>query len=274
MVTKKKKPRLSILKKRAKKIDNIAYRKLDIMWFWRWLKLAVDMEGQSLDFGKFTNWNDAKSLTTRKGRYDEKQKVVEIRKRVVQKNTKKIVLGGGCLSSLNLKELKRLPKVINMTEKEKLDHSEKWFYDNKHLFADYTVHYAETNRDMIESNDYITMQIPKSLDRRKIDNQVDLLMTGLKLKNPSGKKRDITFVRGVQRDVMKKQWEVFKLKTIDKLENSRIAKKVGYQTGEMLEIKGGKKQTQGVRAVQKSYVGAKCMIFNIAKGIFPKSSIE
>ena len=79
MVTKKKKPRLSILKKRAKKIDNIAYRKLDIMWFWRWLKLAVDMEGQTLDFGKFTNWNEAKD-TTRKGRYDEKQKVLTIKK--------------------------------------------------------------------------------------------------------------------------------------------------------------------------------------------------
>ena len=56
--------------------------------------------------------------------------------------------------------------------------------------------------------------------------------------------------------------------------NAKIAKRVGYKTGDMLDIKGGKKQTQGVRAVQKSYVGAKCMILNIAKGIFPKSSIE
>ena len=74
-MTKKKQVRKAILKKRDKKIDTIAYGKLDIMWFFQWLKLAVDMEGQSLDFGKFTNWDDAKSLTTRKGRYDETQKV-------------------------------------------------------------------------------------------------------------------------------------------------------------------------------------------------------
>ena len=100
-----------------------------------------------------------------------------------------------------------------------------------------------------------------------------LMMKGLKLKTPGGKKREITFIRGVQKDVMQKQWEVFKLKTIDKLENSKIAKRVGFQTGGMLKIKGGKTQTQGVRAVQKSYASAKCIIINVGKGMFPKSTL-
>ena len=94
---------------------------------------------------------------------------------------------------------------------------------------------------------------------------------GLKLKQ--GRKRDITFIRGVQKDVMKKQWEVYKLKTIDKLENSKIAKRVGYKSGGMLNITGGKKQTQGVRAVQKSFESAKYIIINVSNGIFPKTTL-
>ena len=278
---KKKQGRKAILKKREKKIDTIAYGKLDIMWFWQWLKLAVDMEGQSLDFGKFTNWDDAKSLTTRKGRYDETQKVVEIKKRVVQKNTKKIVIGGIGLSAINLNELKRLPKIMSMTKREIFQHFNKWFVKNKHLFEDYTVQFVEDKNKMIDSDDYFTVQIPKSIDRRKIDNQIDLLMTGLKLKTPGGKKREITFIRGVQKDVMQKQWNVFKLKTTtgwmkNKTDenNQRIAQKVGY-TEKFNSLNAyDNKQIKGVRAVQKSYASAKCIILNVANGIFPKSTIE
>ena len=269
----KKKSRKTILKKRDKKLDTIAYGKLDIMWFFQWLKLAVDMEGQSLDFGKLSNWSDG-DTTTRKGRYDEKEKVVTIRKRINKPNIKKIVLGGIGLSAINLNELKRLPKIMNMTKREIFQHFNKWFVKNKHLFEDYTVQFVEDKNKMIDSDDYFTVQIPKSIDRRKIDNQIDLLMKDLKLKTSGGNKRDITFIRGVQKDVMQKQWDVFKYKKIDKLENSRIAKKVGYKTGDMLDIKGGKKQTQGVRAVQKSYASAKSIILNVSKGVFPKSTIE
>ena len=52
---KKKQVRKTILKKREKKLDTIGYNKLDIMWFFQWLKLTVDMEGQSLSFTK-SNW--------------------------------------------------------------------------------------------------------------------------------------------------------------------------------------------------------------------------
>ena len=279
MKTKKKQVRKSILKKREKKIDTIAYGKLDIMWFFQWLKLAIDMEGQSLDFGKLSNWSDG-DTTTRKGRYDEKEKVVTIRKRINKPNTKKIVLGGIGLSAINLNELKRLPKIMSMTKREIFQHFNKWFVKNKHLFEDYNVRFVDDKNKMIESNDYITVQIPKSIDRRKIDNQIDLLMTGLKLKTPGGKKREITFIRGVQKDVMQKQWNVFKWKHIDKLSSGFIAsskvknKILNFQQGKTLQIKGGKTQPQGLRAVQKSYASAKSIILNVAKGIFPKSTIE
>ena len=251
----KKKSRKTILKKREKKLDTIGYNKLDIMWFWQWLKLAVDMEGQSLSFTK-SNWVTGSQ-----------------NKQVRNPITKsfKIKVGGNGLSAINLNELKRLPKIMNMNKSEIFKHFNKWFVKNKHLFGDFAIHYAERNQDMIESNDYFTVQIPKSLDRRTIDNQIDTLMKGFKLKQ--GRKRDITFIRGVQKDVMQKQWEVYKLKTIDKLENSKIAKSVGYKSGSMLNITGGKKQTQGVRAVQKSFESAKYLIINVSNGIFPKTTL-
>ncbi len=271
----KKKPRKTILNKRDKKLDTIGYSKLDIMWFFQWLKLAVDMEGQTLEFGKLSNWSDG-TTTTRKGRYDEKQKVVTIKKRVLKPNSKKIVVEGNGLSTINLKELKRLPKIINLNKNERMKLLNKLFLKYKHLFGDFSIHYAERNQDMIDSDDYFTVQIPKSLDRRTIDNQIDTLMKGLKLKTPGGKKRDITFIRGVQKDVMKKQWDIFKWRHIEKRSSAFIAtnkKSLNYKSGETLQIKGGKTQTQGVRAVQKSYASAKCIIINVGKGMFPKSTL-
>ena len=253
----KKKSRKTILKKREKKLDTIGYSKLDIMWFFQWLKLAVDMEGQSLSFTK-SNWVTGSQ-----------------NKQVRKPTTKsfKITVGGIGLSAINLNELKRLPKIMNMTKREIFQHFNKWFAKNKHLFGDFSVQFVQNKNNMINSDDYFTVQIPKSLDRRTIDNQIDTLMKGLKLKTPGGKKRDITFNRGVQKDVMKKQWEVYKLKTIDKLENSKIAKRVGYKSGSMLNITGGKKQTQGVRAVQKSFESAKYLVINVSNGIFPKTTL-
>ena len=63
--------------------------------------------------------------------------------------------------------------------------------------------------------------------------------------------------------------------SIDKLGNSRIAKKVGYidKIGEQYSSDSGVKQTVGIMSVQKSFESAKCIILNVAQGIFPKSTI-
>ena len=88
----KKKSRKTILKKRDKKLDTIGYSKLDIMWFFQWLKLAVDMQGQSLSFTK-SNWVTGSQ-----------------NKQVRKPTTKsfKITVGGIGLSAINLNEFKRL----------------------------------------------------------------------------------------------------------------------------------------------------------------------
>ena len=253
----KKKPRKTILKKRDKKLDTIGYSKLDIMWFFQWLKLAVDMQGQSLSFTK-SNWMTGNQ-----------------NKQVRKPTTKsfKITVGGIGLSAINLNELKRLPKIMNMTKREIFQHFNKWFVKNKHLFGDFAIHYAERNQDMIDSDNYFTVQIPKSLDRRTIDNQIDTLMKGLKLKTPGGKKRDITFNRGVQKDVMKKQWKVFKLKTTTDMSNQDIAQEVGYTKKKNSLNVYANKQLVGLRSVQKANESAKYLIINVSKGVFPKTTL-
>ena len=66
------------------------------MWFFQWLKLAVDMQGQSLSFTK-SNWVTGSQ-----------------NKQVRKPTTKsfKINVGGIGLSAINLNELKRLPKIM------------------------------------------------------------------------------------------------------------------------------------------------------------------
>ena len=257
-MSKKKKPKLTRLKVETKKLETIAYRKWDIKWFWRWLKLAIDLEGTSIKVGSKKQWT-----TGSKGR--------QVRKKTAG-NTITIKKVSGW-NTINLNELRRLPKIMNMTDTKSWSLAEKWFQKNKHLFGDFSVQLVQDKNNMIDSDDYLTVQIPKSLDRRTIDNQIDTLMKGLKLKQ--SRKRDITFNRGVQKDVMKKQWEVYKKKTTTKLDNSMIAKQVGYidKVGAQYISKSGVKQTKGIRSVQKSYESAKCIIINVGKGIFPKTTL-
>ena len=286
---KKKKSKLTRLKKRKKKLETIAYRKHDIGWFWRWLKLAVDMEGEIIEVGAkkvlVQQTKKRKHLVggTARGKLHT-QKGIGVLGGVLKVQT---VSGGKWKkqkgiphtikvkgwNTINLNELRRLPKIMNMTDTKSWSLAEKWFQKNKHLFGDYSVQLVQDKNNMIDSDDYLTVQIPKSLDRRTIDNQIDTLMKGLKLKQ--SRKRDITF-NPVRKDVMKKQWEVYKKKTTTKLDNSMIAKQVGYidKVGAQYISKSGVKQTKGIRSVQKSYESAKCIIINVSKGIFPKTTPE
>ena len=203
------------------------------MWFFQWLKLAIDLEGQTIEVGSkkvlVQQTKKRKHLVggTARGKLHTlkdrgvvggvlKLQTISGGKWKKQKGIPyKIKINGW--NTINLNELRRLPKIMNMTDTKSWSLAEKWFQKNKHLFGDFSVQFVQNKNNMINSDDYFTVQIPKSLDRRTIDNQIDTLMKGLKLKQ--GRKRDITFIRGVQKDVMQKQWEVFKLKTIDELEN-------------------------------------------------------
>ena len=260
-MVKKKQVRKSIINKKTEQLDTIGYGKSDIMWFWQWLKLAVDMEGQSFEFSKAIWQTGSKN------------------KQVRLKKTKsfKIKINESALRGININELRRMKKIMNMEDKEIFKNFNIWFVKYKHLFEGYSVLYAKHRQDIIESNEYITVQIHKSMDRRTIDNQIEEIMSGLKLKDKELKKSSMSFFAGVKKDSMKKQWDIFKWRLIEKRSSAYIAtnkKSLNYKSGKTLQIKGGAKQTQGVRAVQKSYASAKCIIINVASGIFPKSTIE
>ena len=175
----KKKPRKTILNKRDKKLDTIGYSKLDIMWFFQWLKLALDLESQNKELivGAKKLWVAG---TKKRTKYVKSNLDIP----AVRKKTKgipyEIKVKGW--NTINLNELRRLPKIMNMTKNEIFRHFNKWFAKNKHLFGDYSVQLVQDKNKMIDSDDYLTVQIPKSLDRRTIDNQIDTLMKGLKLK--------------------------------------------------------------------------------------------
>ena len=254
----KKKTRRAIVNKKSKKLDVIGYDKLDIMWFWQCLKLAVDLEGQSFKFSK-AEWQTG-----------NKNKQVRVKKT----KSFKIKINESALKGININELRRMSKIINMNKKEIFKNFNTWFEKYKHLFGDWAVRYVEHRSDLIESNEYMTIQIPVSLDRRTIDNQIDEIRKGFKLKPPGGKKRDITFIRGVQKDVMQKQWEVFKMKTTTDTSNQDIAQEVGYTKKKNSLNVYANKQLVGLRSVQKANESAKCIILNVGKGVFPKSTIE
>ena len=98
----KKKSRRAILKKKSQKLDVIGYDKLDIMWFWQWLKLAVDLEGQSFEFSK-ASWQTG-----------SKNKQVRVKKT----KSFKIKINETALKGININELRRMSKIINMNKSE------------------------------------------------------------------------------------------------------------------------------------------------------------
>jgi hypothetical protein len=255
---KKKQVRKSIINKKTEQLDTIGYGKSDIMWFWQWLKLAVDMEGQSIELSKKI-WQT--------GSKNKQVRVAKTKSFLIKINEK-------ALNGININELRRMKKIMNMDQKEIFKNFNIWFVKYKHLFEGYSVLYAKHRQDIIESNEYITVQIHKSMDRRTIDNQIEEIMKGLKLKDKELKKSSMSFFAGVKKDSLAKQWNVFKLKEEDVLSNQDIAQEVGYTKKKNSLNVHANKQLKGLRIVQKSYASAKCIIINVASGIFPKSTIE
>jgi len=144
------------------------------------------------------------------------------------------------------------------------------FSKYKHLFGDFTIKYIKSSKDLIEDDNYFTVQIPISKNRAEIDIELEKLKKLHKVPNID-KKRNINFHRGVKHTEMKRLFDVYKLKQNPDLENQVIAKRVGYKTGGTYKMKS-QNQTAGIRQVQLTYSSAKKLLLNIAKGEFPKNT--
>ena len=107
-----------------KSLSKIQYGKLDIMWFFQWLKVCVDLEGTSLEFNQ-ANKNRRKSSTQQK-----------------------VKINGW--KDIDLKEIKSIKHHLKMTDKELFNYLNKMFNKYIHLFGDFTIRYIKSSKDLIQ----------------------------------------------------------------------------------------------------------------------------
>jgi hypothetical protein len=243
--------RTTIIQK-DKTLSKITVPKLSIMWFFEWLKLALDYQGKTIEFKKSKRSGGSYGAT---------------------KETIKHKIIVNAWKQFNLKEIKSMKPILSMTDKEKFNYLNKMFLKYKHLFGDFTLRYIRDSKDLIDDKNYFTVQIPVSKNRIDIDNELEKLRTIHNIQK-SEKKTNISFYRAVKNKEMKRMFDVFKLKEEGKLSNEEIASKVKYKKGTYI-MKGKTEQIQqgGVRQVQNAYISAKKLIINIANGIFPKNKL-
>lgn len=222
-----------------KSLSKIQYGKKEIWWFFQWLKVCVDLEGSSIEFNQ-ANKNRQKRSTQHK-----------------------IKITGW--KEIDLKEIKSMKHHLKMTDKELFSYLNKMFDKYIHLFGDFTIRFIKTPKDLIQDDNYFTVQIPLSKNRVEIDTELDKLRQIHKVPNID-KKRTISFYRTIKHNELNTLYKVWLRKNKDfewqgklkRLNNSEIARQVGYG---------------GFRQVQLAYVSAKNLIVNLSKGIFPKNTL-
>jgi hypothetical protein len=191
-----------------KSLSKIQYGKKDIWWFFQWLKVCVDLEGSSIEFNQ-ANKNRQKSSTKHK-----------------------IKITGW--KEIDLKEIKSMKHHLKMTDKEMFNYLNKMFNKYIHLFGDFTIRYVKTPKDLIQDDNYFTVQIPLSKNRVEIDTELDKLKQIHKIPNIE-KKRAISFYRPVKHKELNTLYQVWLRKNKDfkwqgslkTLNNSEIARQVG-----------------------------------------------
>jgi hypothetical protein len=256
----------TVIVQKDKTLSKITIPKLSIMWFFEWLKLALDYNGKTIEFKKSKKFTGG-------ARYGATKETIK----------HKIVVNAW--KQFDLREIKSMKPILSMTDKEKFNYLNKMFLKYKHLFGDFTLRYIKDSKDLIDDKNYFTVQIPISKNRIDIDNELEKLRTIHNIQK-SEKKTNISFHRPVKHKEMKRMFDVFKLKEQTKLKNEEIALKVKYKTGtytkqgktyqkkDVYIIKGTQQVQQGgVRQVQNAYASAKKLIINIAKGDFPKNKL-
>ena len=239
-----------------KSLSKLNYRKKDIWWFFQWLKVTVDLEGKNLEFNKSRNIKHNTSVSKK----DYQKKVYGTATGTIKKK----VTITAFKNMIDLKEIKSMKPIIDMTDKERFKYMNKMFEKYKHLFGDFTIKYSKSAKEIKDDDNYFIVQIPKSKNRVDIDRELERIKQIHKIE--SSRFRAIEFSRGVVDKEMKKLWGVWVRKNKEgkwqgkkkMLNNSEIANQVGYG---------------GFRSVQLANISAKNMILNIAKGIFPKNTI-
>lgn len=257
-------------------LEGLSHHYRDIQWFWQFLKLAVDYEGKVLNVGGRLKWTGGfkrKGSKVRKGRSVNKGTGGT----PYQPTSKRVMSGGKNYpikitdwKQFDLKELKELKPILQMTKSEIFKNYDNWFKKNGHLFKAKAVRYAEEQKDIINDPDYFTIQIPRHLEKYNIEKQIEKIRQVHKVgRIPS--LQSVKFNdkgKGIVGKNLQRMFDVFKLKQTTDMTSEEISTDLKISSGKMY-VSNTNQQAKGIRVVQDNYERVKYLIVNLCKGKFP-----
>jgi len=258
-------------------LEGLTHHYRDIQWFWQFLKLALDYEGKSLNVGGRLVWEKGhlrKGSKVRIGRSLSKGAGGTTQ----QLMSKRVMSGGKNYSikvtgwkQFDLKELKELKPILQMTKSEIFKSYDNWFKKNGHIFQSKAVRYAEEQKDIINDPDYFTIQIPRHLEKYNIEKQIEKIRQVHKIgRIPS--LQSVKFKKGIVGKNLQRMFEVFKLKETTDKTSVEIARDLKISSSGKMYLSDTNQQEKGLRVVQDNYERAKYIIVNLCRGDFPISS--
>ena len=258
-------------------LEGLTHHYRDIQWFWQFLKLAVDYEGKSLNVGGRLVWEKGhlrKGSKVRKGRSLSKGAGGTTQ----QLMSKRVMSGGKNYSikvtgwkQFDLKELKTLKPILQMTKSEIFKSYDNWFKKNGHIFQSKAVRYVPEKQDLINDSDYFTVQIPRHLEKYNIEKQIEKIRQVHKVYRVP-LKQSVNFKKGIVGKNLQRMFEVFKLKETTDKTSIEIARDLKISSSGKMYLSETNQQEKGLRVVQDNYERAKYLIVNLCRGDFPISS--
>ena len=258
-------------------LEGLTHHYRDIQWFWQFLKLAVDYEGKTLNVGGRLNWQggfERKGSKNRIGR-----SIFKGAGGTPYQLTQRRVMSGGtnykikinAWDQFDLKELKKIKPILQMTKNEIFKNYDNWFKKNSNMFQAKAVRFVKEKQDLINDPDYFTVQIPKHLEKYNIEKQIERIRQLNKV-NKISLKQSVNFKKGIVGKNLQRMFEVFKLKETTNKTSSEIASDLKISSSGKMYLSDTNQQEKGLRVVQDNYERVKYLIINLCRGNFPISS--
>jgi hypothetical protein len=258
-------------------LEGLTHHYRDIQWFWQFLKLAVDYEGKTLNVGGRLNWQggfERKGSKNRIGR-----SIFKGAGGTPYQLTQRRVMSGGtnykikinAWDQFDLKELKKIKPILQMTKSEIFKNYDNWFKKNSSMFQANAVRFVKEKQDLINDPDYFTVQIPKHLEKYNIEKQIERIRQLNKV-NKISLKQSVNFKKGIVGKNLQRMFEVFKLKETTNKTSSEIASDLKISSSGKMYLSDTNQQEKGLRVVQDNYERVKYLIVNLCRGNFPISS--
>ena len=258
-------------------LEGLTHHYRDIQWFWQFLKLAVDYEGKTLNVGGRLNWQggfERKGSKNRIGR-----SIFKGAGGTPYQLTQRRVMSGGtnykikinAWDQFDLKELKKIKAILQMTKSEIFKNYDNWFKKNSNMFQAKAVRFVKEKQDLINDPDYFTVQIPKHLEKYNIEKQIERIRQLNKV-NKISLKQSVNFKKGIVGKNLQRMFEVFKLKETTNKTSSEIASDLKISSSGKMYLSDTNQQEKGLRVVQDNYERVKYLIVNLCRGNFPISS--